>query len=513
MTRAIRVLIGVLVGAVLAMFGHPATRGILLTPVRRVDSASAVSCFLIAQEKPPEPTSLSSASLWVHEASERIRLSRPISRSELLTVREIADNASRKQPDNAFWRQATAVMDDRLDDRKRAADEWRAGARCLTYNDFQSELLQTGVRALARRQGYAESWQLAFAYSLRSDAFAQCVYTLGQRLLQRTDAGSDALDLRYATIVNADLMRAGSRGLAIAQRSSDLIELTTYPQAEVSAVRRPKRLHLGKVRLLDALRAANRRNDYRRVEQAFIENEAWREILLKPGATAQIDELAIRAMTAAAIPFSFFIVGVVASLYLLVVTRSWKWPMKERIDPRWIVAWGAAIALVGAAATHYWLVAASLMGSVLFLMGSPKNRRSHPPDDMGPLYRLTTFSLSLAIGFGWIAYVAIGLPSTSIAFPTTSFQFDLHYVRDAIGGSIAFAFCIQCLVVPIWAFVVRVATPHLLHLSCKRLGMYVAVLGIGGSILAAVAAVAEEKKLISDWTQIVANEPLYYLKQ
>lgn len=506
-------LIGVFVGAVLTMFGHPATRGIMLAPVRRIDSAEALACFLISQDKPPEPSSLINAALWVHEACERIRLHRPVSKSELITVREIADSAAKKQPDNAFWRQATAVMNDQLGDRTGAAAKWRMGARCLTYNDFQSDVLQLGVRTLAQRQGYAESWQYAFAYELRSDAVAQCVYSLGQRLLQDADAGTDALDLRYATIVNADLMRAGSRGLAIAQRASDLIELTTYPQADVSAVRRPKRLHLGKVRLLDSLRAANRRIDYIRVEQAFIENEAWREILLKPGATSEIDELTIRSIVAASIPFSFFIVGVLASLYLLLVTRSWKWPLKERIDPPWIVTWAAAIAVVGAAATHYWLVAASLMGSVLFLMGSPKNRRSHPPDDMGPLYRLTTFSLSLAIGFGWVAYVAVGLTSTHLAFPTTSLQFDLRYVRDAIGGAIAFAFCIQCLVAPIWAFVVRVATPHLLHLSAKRLGMYVAVLGIGGSILAAVTSVAEEKKLMADWTKIVANEPLYHLKQ
>lgn len=511
MTGYSRTLIGIGVGAVATLLIHPVSRAVILGPMRAISAENAAATLDSNPDRLPPPSTRERASAWIQEACERIRSGHSLSNSELTTVLGIAEAGGKRESENAYWFQMQAVFASQMKNRDRALRAWTRSAACLTYNDFQSTQLLASRAALGSLSGRDSAWQYAYVYPKRSDSCALLTEQFARSVIADTDYDSlDGIRMRYVTIVNADLLRIGSRWMPITSRASDLVELATYP-ADLMTKQTPKNLHLGKVRLLDSLRRHQMVTEYARIDHALNDSEAWRYMILREASEEMVQFNTLRACAIGTIPTSLFCTAVIGACVLIGHALLQAFPLKNAFTLPVI----AAVALISGLAMYgisgYWLSALTLSLSVLFLSASPKNLRSHPPSDIGPLYRLTTFSLSAVMALGITAYVACLLTPTRLLFPVVYPGFEIDSVRNAIGGAIGLTLCIYLLCNPLWAFVVRIGTPYLIRLSLLRLGAYLSVGCLAGTIIATVIVVPSDRDLSSTWAKIVANEPNFYL--
>ena len=513
MTRFTRTLVGIGVGALVTLLAHPISRAILLSPMRGISISHAYGTVDTNLERLPEPETREGASAWIQDASDRILNGRSVSPRELDTILKIAQAGGKREPENAFWFQMQAVFGSQLNRRADAIAAWKRASNCISYNDFQSSRLLASREQLAKLQGMDSAWQFAFLYPQRSDAFAVLTERFARSIIAVADYDStDGIDLRFVTIINADLLRTGSRWIPIANLASDLIEISTYP-ADMMSKPTPKNLHLGKVRVLDSLRRNQRTSEFVRTDRALYENEAWRYMVLRRDTEDQIQILSTKAAIVAGAPTGLFCAFLVGAFVLYGRMLLAKLPEKESFEKLSIVIATILGGLVMYFLCRYWLSAVTLSLSILFLIASPKNQRTHPPEDVGPLYRLTTFSLSLFLAVCISAYFACMLSPVRISMATLHPEFDIDVIRNAIGGAIGLALCIFLLCNPLWAFVVRVSTPHMIRLSFLRLGTYLTFACLIATIVATVLAIPVDRSLSRTWHDLIANEPNYYLSR
>ncbi len=512
MTRFQRTFLGIAFGAILALLLQPASRAVLAAATRSVPVDFMTEAFKNARRALPNPSTKVGAATWLIEAAERIQSRAFLSDKELRTVIDIADKGARSEVDNAFWLQMHAVLLDRAGEHVKAMDSWRRAANCVSYNDHQSEILSQARDDLATRFGGLMSWQSAVVYTLRSDAAAEVADRFGRSVIRHsTLETSDGVDRRYLTLINADLLRIGSRSVVIAKRASDLLEICTYPP-DLVGDQSPKRLHLGAVKILESLRSRGRNDLAKRADRAFRENDSWRYYLFTRVNIPEATRLnSFQSILVATVPFSFAVVGIIG---LVIFGMASFMPLERPVaSTKAVIISSAAVLsmLILALISSSWLLGLATGAAVLFQLANPKNTRSHAPEDLGPFYRLVTFSLSLFIVLILEIYVISLLAPTRMVLYAMPITTELTSTREAAAGVLGLTISLYLLCVPMWSFVSRVSSWHVLRMSMRRLGQYLAGAAIVLIACSSLASVQIESQLRQTWQQAVANEPNYYL--
>lgn len=153
-----RVLAGVLIGACLALWIHPSLRHRLLTGMRADGSHQAI----LTPPKLDEPVTYESTFQWQHVGALRILRGAENSESDLLTLTEIAQEASGREPRNAFWPSMSAIWLSKLEEDS-AAESWAAAAARPSWNSGAKHFYRKKATALAQKDGFLASWHLAAA--------------------------------------------------------------------------------------------------------------------------------------------------------------------------------------------------------------------------------------------------------------------------------------------------------------------------------------------------------------
>ena len=511
MTRLQRTLLGIVLGTFLTLLANPVSREILTNSIGVRISDRGLSALVEAHKPLPNPTTPADASAWLIEAAQRIRSGAKLTATELATVTKSAENGAKREQENGFWLQMQAVLQDRAGNKELAYRTWERASNCLTYNDHQSEILLDNVRSLRSRFGANMSWLYAVVYPQRADAVVDVTDRFGRSVVRKSQTDSpDGVDRRYVTLINADLVRVGSRSIAIARRASDLLEICTYP-GDMVGEQSPKRLHLGAVKILVSLRSRGRTTEAARADRAFRENDSWRFYRLS---SINAQELALydslESVLVSTLPVSFALVSVLGAIIFLVTQAMPKARPQSRKKVVAISVAALFLLLLLSVISTSWLLGAATGAAVLFQLANPRNTRSSAPDDLGPFYRLVTFSLSLLIAvLSTVYFVSIMTPTRAV-FYSVQFPVDLHTTREAAAGVLGLSLSLYMLCVPMWSFVARVSSWHVLRMSLKRLGQYVAVFSLLAMAASTLVSVRLESQLKKSWREIVGNEPNYY---
>lgn len=163
MTLPGRIWLGSVVGALLVLLIHPATRPVLTDAfrVRLLGLPPSISPLLPAQL--PDPVTPTLAALWVHTGLRALDERARLDEDRWLTLVEIAQVEGEREPGNTFWRLAEAQFQDRLGNPEAAIRALRRAATPQAngrhmFRDRQMELASDAVDAWAGDARRVRPW-------------------------------------------------------------------------------------------------------------------------------------------------------------------------------------------------------------------------------------------------------------------------------------------------------------------------------------------------------------------
>jgi hypothetical protein len=448
----------------------------------------------------------------VQIASEKGDSRTPLKPKESESVLKVLNAAVRREPDNAYWHQMRAVFLNRQGRVAEARTAWIRATKSSAWNDHQTSRLNQAGTALQAQFGAAMAWQQGFVYYARSDAPVRGIDRFARSLLSRADFDSPrGLSIRYSTILNGNLLRLGSRSIREGRVGADMVDLAAYPP-EMTGVRNPKRLYLGRNRLINALKALDRQSDAITAHRAFHETDAWRAMSEREDAEENVRWLSVQALAVAFVP------GLTLLLSVLGVAVWGAGNMVDRItgsqvrlSPAPALMCASALAVLVFLITWFPLAAAASALSFLFLTVGPKQGRKVRTQDLGPLFTFTVLMVGLAFSVAAGLYLAGTTTPALGLLPLVSAPTEFYGSSSIFAGLAVIVFGVLFLVAPLWALVQRLGTPYVLGLALRKMG---SILGIGGLFLTVALApimIYLDRQLSQTLGQLVGNEPVYYL--
>ena len=248
MTPAQRAWLGAALGAILTLALHPLSRPyitsvfVLRAPpgLRFRDEPTTANGHQpdlldspLPQAYPPvlfRPQNRFDASVWLQVAAEKLIHHVRFQPDEIPNVIQVSRAASDSEPDNAFWLQMEAVFLREHNELAEAKRVWLRASHCASWNDLQTSYLSDLGNKLAANTQSDFAWQWAFVYYLRSTAAARAIANFARAINPSAGLGTDSgLQLRYATLVNGELLRKGSRNLEVGQIGATMMEIASHP--------------------------------------------------------------------------------------------------------------------------------------------------------------------------------------------------------------------------------------------------------------------------------------------
>src|SRR5687767_4935762 len=153
-----RALLGAVLGALLTLALHPASRPFVLGAASRVTPKAVVQTVDMQSTEVQPPEDLLGVSLWVQLGLERLVSGHGLSPAELKSLLQVADAAIERERQNAFWHQAKAVLLLQSGKNNQAAAAWHRGAIADYWKDFQTERLQHAQEDLAAKTDATQAW-------------------------------------------------------------------------------------------------------------------------------------------------------------------------------------------------------------------------------------------------------------------------------------------------------------------------------------------------------------------
>lgn len=509
MNATSRACLGALLGALLTLAIHPASRPFLLSAAIHIPSQKLESSIDHNLRQPAPPHSLSDASLWLQLACQRIALHQTLTQGEVATTLEIADRAAQLEPENAYWPQVKAVILNTVRRNDEAAEAWQRASRGSVWNDYQTQRLGEARQRLAAISGANQAWQLAYVYHERSDVPALLIERYARMLLSQTGfEKKEDIQVRYATLLNGELLRNGSRSVTLGDHGAKVVELVAYPR-DLMGTSSPKRLWVGQNNLIRQMQAVGMNEETASAQNAFNNNEGWRA-LTPDDPMEHTNELSILSVLSATVIGACAVCAVTG-------TAIWGigWAVSRRFGhlPRFsfitVVIMAGVLALAtGLLTRDIWAAfVGALAGS--FLLVAPNQARRTQPEDLGPLFAFLLLVLSLMCGLVIGAYGIFQTPPAVAILPQLGIPSDYYSTPLLLGLSFIFV-SLGIIAVPIWALVQRLGTPHVLGLALRKLGVYLAFGSLVTGIIVGPVAVYLDRQLEQTLSEMVGNEPVYY---
>ena len=513
MTPAARAFWGAMLGALLTLALHPASRPFILGSASRLHAENLSNSLDISASSLKPPKDLLGASLWLQIAFEKVAERRQkLTDQELASVLSICNAAiEREQPQNAYWHQAKAALLMQDGRRGEALDAWMRASRYELWKDYQTERLEQSQQLLAHDTGARQAWQYAYIYYARTDAGAKLIERTARTLLATADyTSAKGRALRFASLKNGESLRLGGRSILVSNHGANIVELSAYPP-NLTGTLSPKRLWIGRTELLASLAKAGPAGDYEKANQIFQYNDGWVALVNDANFRNMADQLSLAAVVAAQAPvaaIAIMILGGVIYLLGCLVSRT----QRERTK---FGTGLVAVTMVAGSAVVYALTgnvaAAMAVGlSTAFLLVGPAKPRHVEPSDLGPLFTFVILVMSgssaLALGTYVIASSgpAVALAS-AIGLPPD------YSERPALAGLSAVFLALIFIAAPLWALVHRLSTPHVVSVGLRRAG---AITGLGGLLLVVLLSpvcVYADRTLTETLSSIAGNEPVYHL--
>ncbi len=513
MSPAARAFWGAMLGALITLAVHPVSRPFVLGSASRVPPQSVANSLDSQAERLSPPRDLAGASLWIQMAFERIETRREtLKPQEISSVLAVCDAAiERENPQNAFWHQAKSVLLDHAGRDREALEVWLNASRFDYWKDYQAERLMASQDLLANRTGARQAWQYAFVYYARSEAGATLIERTARKILSAADYESArGREIRYATLLNGDLLRIGGRSLRVSSHGANIIELSTYPPT-LTGTPSPKTLWIGRTELLSNLMKNGEQGQYERASTILEDSDGWRALALDGRFAAQATQLSLAAVLVAEAPLAAIaIMALGGAIWLIGTTMARQ--MKDKTSFRML---GVSIATLVASTAVYALsanvAAAMAVGlSMAFLLVTPAHARHIQRHELGPLFNFVMFVLALCSALALAGYV-IASSGPSVAMSSALDVPQDYSERPALAGLAAVFICLICIAGPLWALVHRIATPIVVSSGLRRAG---AMMGLGGLLLVVTLSpvcVYFDRQLAETLESLVGNEPVYHL--
>lgn len=201
MTLPGRIWLGSVVGALLVLLIHPATRPVLTDAfwVRAVGVPQVASP--LSPPQLPDPVTPTLAALWVHTGLRALDERAMLDEDRWLTLVEIAQAEGDREPGNTFWRLAEAQFQDRLGNPEAAVRALRRAAQVPAngrhvFRDRQMELASVAVDHWAGDARRVRPWHWLMQWPHRDPTARRLstAYVVNRGPLHLADSQRKALD-------------------------------------------------------------------------------------------------------------------------------------------------------------------------------------------------------------------------------------------------------------------------------------------------------------------------------
>ena len=514
MTRTGRGLLGALLGALLTLSLHPVSRPYMIGLSSRIPPAMLRECVDSYAKTVPEPKNLVEASLWMQLAAKRIYEFDKLSDKEWKTLMQIAVEGQQHDVTNAFWPQMKAILYEDRGSSKLAEHAWIDASHCVKWDDYQTRRLLQARDRLADITGVKESWQLALLYYARSDDVAMCLERLVKH--QLSDAPDDTpsgLELRYATLLNGDLLRHYAHSTKTNVEAMNIVELAAYQPALVPLIGTvsPKRLWAGENTIVVNLEKILRQPEYsRRARKIFSNAESWRALTIRDTNESDAAKYSSTSVVALSLASAALALAAIGTLIWL-VGNFVEWRLARSKEIKWYVAVALAIVL-GAAVyvlTGYLPASFVIALCAAFLTVAPDRSRKTRPTDLGPLFSLMAVLLGILCSVMLGIYFVISTPEAVMILPNVGVPSE-YLDKPVLAGLASVTFGLVMLIAPFWAIAHRVGTPYVLGLILTKFGAFISVASLTLGVILGPMCVYVDRQIDGTLFQLLTNEPLHY---
>lgn len=239
MSPRLRVAIGLVVGALLAMFWHTRSRSLLLHSLDRDVVTELSMQHPLMEDKGPIPIPRQFAKMTHDETLEfgsrmSMRLAErralPLTEEDFEISNAFLTEAEKKDPTNALWPQLRASIYVRMMNYQEAAVAWLRAARKDHWSDGSRTRMIKLWDQVAAHTGTRLSYQGLLAMQLKTAASAQLILRVQRLIRSYSPPTADEIRLRYASLINFGLLRDGSRSLRIGRLANQLCLAAAAPQ-------------------------------------------------------------------------------------------------------------------------------------------------------------------------------------------------------------------------------------------------------------------------------------------
>ncbi len=515
MTRTGRALLGALLGALITLCIHPDSRPFMIGLMSRISPDMLRDAVDANARTVTVPTSLPQASLWMQLAAARIRNLDRLSPKEVTSLLQIAGAGRKQDHANAFWPQMESILFDESGQPARAIESWIEASRCTKWDDYQIVRLRQARTSLTDITGETKSWQLAFLYYSRSDDVSSCLERLSKHLLQTATYDTPAgLQLRYATLLNGDLVRQYAHSTKTNVSAINIVELAAFPPNLVE-IKSPKRLWTGENTIIVNLEKILGQKEYSdRARKIFLNTESWNALTVQDSNSSDAAMFSMLSVVSSTVASAAVVIAALGTLIWL-LSKLVEWRLAQSKEIHWSFAVAVAITLGGLAflLTQYLPAAFAVSLCAAFLTVAPNKSRKIQPSDLGPLLTLVAVLLGLICSALLATYLVGSTPAAVVVLPRVGVPTD-YVDKPILAGLSLITFGLVFLMSPFWALAQRVGTPHVLAMMLGKFGAFVAVMGLTLSVILGPLSVYADHLLEHTLFQMLTNEPFhYYLMQ
>lgn len=516
MTLWRRVLLGAAIGMFAVLLAHPDTRpyyGLCLWGWGHSKVLASTPLIPANLSNLPLPRSADDAAYGFTALCESVKQWSDIARADHHALAEIARAFAKREPENSFWRQIESACEWSQGNRDRSVRAWLAAARASYWNDHQGPRLHRIIEALRLESGTEMSWHYAVAYYLRSTAVANEMVRHANALLASVDPNSyEGLILRYATIMNGQLIREGARsnrigwlGLTLVNRA---VELGGAPASS------PRERLLSEYELYNQMKLAGLTTESEQVNRAFQQSESWVALSQVHTSQNQLRQLTMASIVLASICSAMLgcaIVGALIAGIGLVVYRS------ERIQRFFRVplapATGIVIGVLAYSLTELLLLAVALTLCFGFFAFVPPKVRSRAEEPTSSLFHVALAAFAVMFSVVTALFFLGASPTILQLGPELHLPVEYYGVAPLFLSLAAILIGLVLLTAPAWGFLERLSASRVAGIALRNFGRGVMLGCFAVAVVAGPAVVYLDRQLSEELKQIADNEPTYYVVQ
>lgn len=520
MSPAVRAFYGALLGALAVLLIHPASRPYLTPGIWFIGESG----FLRETEslpdnisKLPEPDSLEDSAYWLVDGCERELRGQRMPEDYYVLLVELAQTGSRQDPENAFWRQAEAVFQQRLGNEDAALRAWYTASLANRWDDYQTLRLRVLLQGLEAESGRQLAWHYALALSRKSATPPRVFLAFGRQILRDEEAQAD-FTLRLATLRNGRLARDGSRSANGGRYGAEIIELAALaPISDLTGFEDAGQFPSPRMQLeargqFAEMAEAAAPGAGVEVRDAFRSNDAWGAFVTKAESQQLTRRTSIGSILTATISGTLITVGLVGGAVFLAGALVARFRL---LQTAFTAPWAQLIGVAAGGAVYLLtdLVFAAIWATVSLAAFGPRHdsTRQAVPSGLGGAYSLTISVL--AVGFSLL--MAVFLIGVSVP---GKYMLEFVGLLTSFGPGSMTLFTLAAVVASlalvtaaVWGYIHKFPAERLAGHSLKKFGLAVCLGCFALGVVIVPVSISLDHKFAETLSKVFENEPTYYL--